>query len=434
LVGAACVCCAVVAPFARVEALPPLERSFSSSRQFIAYGGDSRLRGVVCDVAERGKRNLLHRLQQSDEWRTPIVINLQFREANVPEIPATKLNVSQTGFGLKIQLDLMVTSNIDERATERELLRATVTEMMYRTNPTIAAGLPYVAPPEWLISGLLFAAPELENDRPVDLLHRLAVAGRIMPLNDFLRQNPALLDSPSRAVFEAYSFGLIQLLLAQPDGASHLAQFIADLPHSPADSYADLKAHFPLFAGADDHVQETWTVALAGVATRGRFHSLTIAETEHELDRCLQIRMGNADPAKVYRLEDFETFMKLSGRAAALRGTSDQLQLLATHANPAYRPVVGEYQQIAAQLARGKKRRIAQRLARVGRYRATLAVQMRGIDDYMNWFEATQSQTTSGAFTEYFKAANGSGTSDRQRRDALSVYLDSVEAQFESSH
>jgi len=58
---------------------------------------------------------------------------------------------------------------------------------------------------------------------------------------------------------------------------------------------------------------------------------------------------------------------------------------------------------------------------------------MGDIDDYMNWFEATQMENQSGAFSDYLKAANQSQVSAPRRRDLLSVYLDALEDQIETS-
>ena len=109
----------------------PLERSVSTSRQFIIYGANVPLRGAVSDLAEQTKINLLGALQQRDQWKTPIVINLQFPQANVPEIPPAALYFSQTGAGLKLQLDL-VTSDANAPAIQRELLRAILLELRTR--------------------------------------------------------------------------------------------------------------------------------------------------------------------------------------------------------------------------------------------------------------------------------------------------------------
>ena len=42
---------------ASANAAMPAERSVSSSRQFIVYGTDVRLRGAICDLAEQSKRD-----------------------------------------------------------------------------------------------------------------------------------------------------------------------------------------------------------------------------------------------------------------------------------------------------------------------------------------------------------------------------------------
>ena len=55
---------------------------------------------------------------------------------------------------------------------------------------------------------------------------------------------------------------------------------------------------------------------------------------------------------------------------------------------------------------------------------------MSDIDDYLNWFEATQMKSGSGNFTGYLKAVDQSEVSTSKRRDPLSVYVDALEDQF----
>ena len=71
---------------------------------------------------------------------TPIVINAQYPQANLPELPRLALNFSQTGFGLKLQLDLTIDAEISRPEVRRELLRALVLEMIYRGESNIPAG------------------------------------------------------------------------------------------------------------------------------------------------------------------------------------------------------------------------------------------------------------------------------------------------------
>ncbi len=57
---------------------------------------------------------------------------------------------------------------------------------------------------------------------------------------------------------------------------------------------------------------------------------------------------------------------------------------------------------------------------------------MSDIDDYMNWFEATQMKNGSGNFTDYLKAIDQSQLSISKRRDPLTVYVDALEDQLEN--
>src|SRR5260370_400181 len=98
-----------------------LARTVSPSRQFIIYGANATLRGAVSELAEQTKANLLALLRQPDEWKTPIVVNLQSAQANLPEIPPAALRFSQTGFGPKLQFDLTIGENIDATLVECEL-------------------------------------------------------------------------------------------------------------------------------------------------------------------------------------------------------------------------------------------------------------------------------------------------------------------------
>jgi hypothetical protein len=61
-----------------------------------------------------------------------------------------------------------------------------------------------------------------------------------------------------------------------------------------------------------------------------------------------------------------------------------------------------------------------------------LTVRMTEIDDYMNWFEATQMKSASGNFTGYLKAVDQSSFQPARRHDPLSVYVDALEDQFDN--
>src|SRR3954452_20201796 len=147
-----------------------VEQNISTSRQFIVYGTQVPVRGAICDLAERTKRELLSLLGHPGTWATPIVINAQFVQANVPEAPRLAVNVGQTGFGLKLQVDLLIDAEISAPEVRREILRALVIEMMYRGQSNLAAGTAYVSPPDWLLDGVPSAESDLSRERVASLL------------------------------------------------------------------------------------------------------------------------------------------------------------------------------------------------------------------------------------------------------------------------
>ncbi len=173
------------------------EKSVSTSQQFVVYGNDFRLRGAICDLAEQTKRDLLRLTNQHDEWAAPIVIYLQAPQANLPEIPRASLTLAQTGFSLKVQLNLKITSDLIQLEIRHELLKSILLELIYRHTPNLAPGSSCLTPPEWLllgiegkISGVLgpFAQPifrhgpgSLEEFLPEHLIRCRSAGSRFLP-------------------------------------------------------------------------------------------------------------------------------------------------------------------------------------------------------------------------------------------------------------
>src|SRR4029077_19396785 len=199
------------------------ERSTSPSRQFVIYGADAKVRGAISGLAEQTKTNLLRLLRQRDDWKTPVVVNLQPQQANVPEIPTADLRFSQTGFGIKLQLDLTISKNVDVSLLERELLRAILLEMVYRKQPHITAGAVLVEPPDWLIDGTLALAPGRDHGA---LIEAVGNTEKPLPVEKFLRQRPSLLYTTGRTLYLAYALAFVQMLLEGKSGGAEFAKFI----------------------------------------------------------------------------------------------------------------------------------------------------------------------------------------------------------------
>jgi len=405
--------------------------SVSPSQQFVIYGADAALRGTISELAEQTKANLLVLLRQRDEWKTAIIINLQPQQANLPEIPPADLRVSQTGFGVKLQLDLTVGQNLDGSLIERQLLRAILLEMIYRHESDLAPGTTLVGPPDWLVQGVLALTPGRNRET---LIRALSITDKGKSLEEFLGQRFDLLDSAGRMLYRAYSVALVQLLLHEGGGHARLAQFVSNLSHASNDPIADLKASFPPLR---EEMERKWQSMVARLSEHQTYQLLTFAESERRLDELLQLKVSdgsrNRGRSKPADLNELARRKLSTDEKSAVNQVSQDLLLLIASAHPVLRPVAREYQQIAALLARGKRRGIAKRLARLNVTRRDLATRIGEIDDYMNWFEATQMESQSGAFNGYLKAANQSQVSAPRRRDPLSVYLDALEDQVETS-
>jgi hypothetical protein len=401
-------------------------RSTSTSRQFLVYGAEVWVRGMMCDLAERTKSDLLRLLGLRDSWKTPLIVNLDYPRANFPDSPVVQLDVSQLGYGLKLQLNLLVTREMTDRTVQRELLRAILVEMMYRDRGNIAAGTPYVTPPDWLVEGMLASQPGRDLDKDADLLRTIVASKKISPLENIVRQRWVQLDAPSRQLHAAYARALVRLLLDVPGGQSKVARFITDLPDAPNDVVADLRAHFPETLGRVPG--KWWTLSVAQLSAMDRYETLSAADTAARLDRVLRFSIPALDgPARDYSLGDYKTFRKLPAARAVLRQVSQQLLLLGALAHPSYRAIVQEDYEVAELLAQGKTHRVPERLERIASYRALIERQSSAVDDYLNWFEATQSKTTSGAFSQILEAAEAADEALPRRRDPISVYLDSIE-------
>jgi hypothetical protein len=403
----------------------PIPRTVSWSRQFLVFGGDARLRGSVAQAAELGKSELLNLLQIADRWSVPILLNLGQPRANVPEVPAVALNFSQTGAGLKIQLDLLVDREWDPAILRREVLRALLLEMSYRALPSLPPGAVYTLPPDWLVDGILTF-----NDTSPDVSEAIESAAAQPPsLSNLLTLHPALLDSQSRTLYRACAAVLLRTLLARNDGRAQLVQYIADLPRATSDSSGELRAHFP-FLGKDEAAMENkWKASLTQVANNQRFALFSFKDTSQKLDECLHQNIGREKNHSLSLEEAVRTRPERLDKAAE-RTLGQRLVLLSAHAHPLLRSIVADYQRAAEALVRGRSRGLAKRLSAAEALRKRVATRMDEVDDYMNWFEATQLRTPSGTFRDYIRAAEASEAVPR-RRDPFSVYLDAMEAQMQ---
>jgi hypothetical protein len=233
-----------------------------------------------------------------------------------------------------------------------------------------------------------------------------------------------------RSLYRAYAAALLQLLLAQPGGPGTLAAFMDHLPEATNDPFADLKARFPTLRD-DTNLMVNWKAAIAKVASTTTQESLlSYQETERQLAELLRSPIPDAGKGKPTDLEHLGQTKLTKKQVPALRLLAEKLLVLGATAHPILRPVVLEYEEVARRMSNRKTRRATQRLAAAKETRTLLDRRMSEVSDYINWFEATQLSGDSGVFENYLKTAEKPAGEPRRRRDALSIYLDTIEMQF----
>jgi hypothetical protein len=211
---------------------------------------------------------------------------------------------------------------------------------------------------------------------------------------------------------------------------THLAAFVRDMRAGAADPVAMLQKHFPELGTAEESLEKLWTLSVAKLSSADRYAGLSTVDTDQSLERLLRFELPperEGQPSETLRLDDFARFVKRPTCRKLLAGKARALVELSTKANPLFRPVIAEYQDVAARLARGKTSGVQRRLKAAALYRAELLKRVDQIADYLNWMEATQMSTRSHAFDAYFEALRERDAAPF-RADPITKYMNLVEA------
>ena len=422
---------AVVAICLPVRGVDFHQRSESGNKQFVVFSTDIRLRQRVASYAEEMKAGMLQLLGETDHWKAPIVVTLARASAlDAGEPPAT-LRFVNTPAGPKIEIDVKIGDDPAAVNLQKHLLRALLLEYAYRGTP-VKGGTAFVEAPWWVVEGLIEMERRREAGVDASLFQRLVETNHLPPLESFLAEKPEELGLTALSVDRALAMCLLQMLTDQPGGRAALARLVRDWPQSNGDPMALLAKEFPVVAGNPKIFQKWWTVNLARFATADRYQGLTAADTDKALTPLLQIEfvINKEGEKKTFAVTDYAQFMKLPSSRATLASRHKELVELSTRAGALLQPVVVDYEQIFALLARGKTRGLRDRLAKAEEYRAFAARRMSDIADYLNWFEGTQMKSRSGTFDNYLKTANELSEQDRKQNGPIGRYLDELELEF----
>ncbi len=410
-------------------ALDLTQKSVSTSKQFTVYCDDLAVRRRVANFAEEVKTGVLQMLSEPDRWRYPILITVERAATDRPGQAAAALMLIQSEAGFKVQIDVRIGSDPAEVYLQKHLVRAVFLEFAYRQTPELLEdGKRFVEAPWWLVEGTLQAFRLRDGSAETDFYKRIIDVNRLPPLEQFLAPRADdTAGAASQAVDSACAVCLLQLLLEQPAGRASMANYLRHLPTAIADPVAALRRDFPSLGETSAERQKWWTLNLARLSAIDRYKGLSPEETDAQLAALLQFDIpgDKGSATKTFEIGDFHEYMKLNAAKAVLAGKHNDLVGLASRANSLYRDIVGDYEQIFSQLARGKTMGVKGRLERAATYRESLLRRRSEIADYLNWFEATQMDTGSKSFEGYLRVANELAMPAR-RNDPITKYLDEI--------
>jgi hypothetical protein len=422
---------ALVATCLPVHGVDLKERSVSGSKQFIIFSSDVRVRQRVASYADDLKADFLRLLGEEDHWKMPIVVTLaRASTENAGELPAD-VRLVATPAGSKIEIDVRIGDDPAAVNLQKHFLRALLLEYAYR-GVTVKGGGEVVEAPWWVLEGLIEMERRREAGVDSDLFRRLVETNHLPPIESFLLEKPEALGPTALAVDRALSMCLLQMLVEQPGGHAALDHLVRDWPQSNGYIMALLAREFPAVAGNTQTLQKWWTVNLGRYAASDRYKGMTTDATDKALGQTLQIEFvtNKAGDKRTYAVGDYQEFMKLPGSRATLAARHREILDLSTRANALLEPVVSDYEQIFSLLSRGKTHGLRDRIARAEQYRAFALHRISDIGDYLNWFEATQSKSSSGTFDNYLKTANEISEEDRKAKGPIGRYLDELEQEF----
>lgn len=407
-------------------AAPP---SRSDAGQFTVYCGDANLRRQVASFATKTKEDTLALLGEGDNWKRPIVVNIVLDSAATLSTPPATVRMVQSPVGLKVEIVAHVGKEPADTDLQKHLIRAVLLEYIYRSGS--GGSEVYVDPPWWLVEGAAELIRRRDGGPEPRFFRTLIETNKLPEIGAFLAERPDELGPTALAVDRSLAMCLVQLLVEQPDGRRRLGRLVRAWPESGGDSLGALARQFPALVGGAPALQKWWTLNLARFAAADRVLGLEVGETDRQIGALLAVQVKLADGSeRRFPVADFTQYLKLPGAREALAAQARALVDLSIRANVLLRPVLSEYVDCLALLARGKTRGVDRRLARAAELRTLVTKRAEDIADYLNWFEATQMGGRSDAFDNYLKTANEVTEQEKKHDDPIARYLDQLEKEL----
>jgi hypothetical protein len=423
------------------------DRVISSTKQFRVTGGSPDERAAAALLAEEARSEFLRltediktgvpfKEQETSWWKVPVSITLHGKTGDPmpPRTIATEILVSEAGY--EIHLDVHLSRGIEQERLKSAITAALIYERTLKDRPNSISGTSYFVPP-WLIDGLREATAWRLNQSDRRLYEALFRSGGLFKIDDLFslgERGFEEMDGATRAAFHVSSGALVMALLQQPQGRSGFRNFLTEVADFEGEMPALLRKHFPELNLSETSLSKWWQLQLAIIGAQNLATDiLTVSGTDKALGEALRLNFRDAEG--IIQQKEITAWPELADltepeRVNSVRLAQDSLVRLSFRCFPSYRPILAEYQIILSNLASNKIKDVAASLTALNERRSVMTAKTARARDYLDWFEITRARETSGAFDDYLRLKEHLKSNPHRRNDALSRYLDRLDAIF----
>lgn len=453
-----------VVPGVRLQSNDKIGRTYAEGNPFIVWGGTRNQRASLFTAAGLVRQSVLEALHLPDTWSHPIIIQLRDPMAPGTETrPPVWTVISQVEGGFRIEVNVAPQrQSVPGPLLRENLARAVLADQVLQGKERLNLNGAATPPPDWLLHGTLALIDYRELGRMSDTFSRIFRLGRVLSVQDILNADPAGMDSISMTIYRVSCGALLMMLVEQPKGPEYFSKLLATLVPGGADQAILIERAYPALGGSANSLSKWWSLQIAALSQPGMEELQRPAETARQLTEALTLHFtppaavekkprpldrlfSSPKPADTGKpaattpapapvtcdIAEHARVLTSPDRASVFDRVDLALTKLMLRSHPVYRPIIVEYQSVARQLAKGKTgKNLPATLKRLATTRERLAATLQGIEDHMDWYEATQSSTFSGAFEDYLKAAEELEKPRPARPDPISRYLDEVEREF----
>jgi hypothetical protein len=407
-----------------------LVRTVSASRQFVACAGDRLLPSALCAFAEHVKREWLRQLDVADNWRDPILLLVQPRQAGQPVTSPVSMGVFQTDEHLEYRIRCLVPPPVDETELLPAMVGALCSEWANRKQVT-QPGKAYVVPgiPLWLVEGLA-ALIEARYETLLAVSRRSVAGGQPQEARDLLRAGALPGDSANRQLFRADAWIFTQGLLGLHQGPRKMRSFLSELGAQKVASNAFWRVYHDDFPNTTA-LEKWWSLELVRHTSLSVAQDLSPEDTERSLDAILVTKLGPTGgrrgmPGETdLAVDDLWRYAGAPWMKHLLKLKIDRIGALRGVAHPLFLPVLDDYMEALVWLQRGSVTRFHRVLTRAEAGRAVADKQAHGITAYLDQAERIYvPEPLSNTFRGYFETLDQLQKLDRERHSPISDYLD----------